>query len=113
MIILFVLGLLLGGVAVIFALQNVTVITVTFLYWQLTGSLALVLISAILSGIIFTLLLLLPGSIGNYFKNRGLKKEIENLEEELRKQKELVVFANKTPPTSNDIAKIESGAIEI
>ena len=111
MITFFILGLLLGGVAVIFSLQNVAVITVTFFYWQLTGPLAVILISAILSGILITLLILLPESINNYFKYQSLKKEIQKLEEELRKQKELTVFAKNTPPSPDDIAKIEDGAI--
>ena len=111
MIILFILGLLLGGVAVIFALENATVITVTFFYWQFTGSLAIILIGAILAGILVTLLLLLPESINNYFKYKSLQKEIAKLKEELRKQKELTVFAKDTPPTASNISKIERGAV--
>lgn len=106
------MGLLLGGVAVIFSLQNVSVITVTFFSWHLTGSLALILLLAIASGIIITMLLLLPEFISNYFKYKILKRENKKLEEELRKQKELTVFAKNTPPTKEDIAKIEDGVIE-
>jgi lipopolysaccharide assembly protein A len=111
MIILFIIGLILGAVTIIFALQNIEVITVTFFSWQLTGSLALILSLAVIAGIIITLLLLLPGSIENYFKYRNLKKENQKLEEELRKQKELTVFAKKVIPTEEDISKIEQGNI--
>ena len=111
MIILFILGLLLGGVAVIFALQNVTLITVTFFQWQITGSLAIILMAAIFAGVVVTLLLLLPGSISNYFQYRRLVKKVERLEEELRKQKALTVFAKNTPPTSETIEHIEQGAV--
>jgi lipopolysaccharide assembly protein A len=111
MIILFILGLVLGGAAVIFALENTMVITVTFFSWQLTSSLAVILISAILAGVFITLLLLLPESISNYFKYKSLKKEIGKLEEELRKQKELTVFAKRTLPSPEAISKIEKGAI--
>jgi uncharacterized integral membrane protein len=110
MIILFILGLILGGVAVIFTLQNVDVITVSFFSWNLTGSLALILALAISTGVLITILLILPESIKNYFTNRSLKKEIKRLEEELRKQKELTVFAKQTPPTPEIISKIERGA---
>ncbi len=110
MIILFILGLLLGALAVFFALQNVAVITVNFLYWQLTGSLALILSLAIVSGILIAFLLLLPESISGYFKYKSLKKENKKLEEDLQKQKELTVFAKQTPPTPEDIARIEHGA---
>jgi lipopolysaccharide assembly protein A len=112
MIILFILGLVLGGVAVLFALQNVTVITVAFFHYQLTGSLALILILAILAGVLVTLLLLLPGSIVNYFRYRRLSKEVVKLEEELRKQKALTVFAKNTPPPPQVIEQIEKGAID-
>lgn len=112
MIILFVFGLLLGAVSVIFALQNVAIITVNFFSWQLTGSLALILLLAITSGILITILLLLPEFINNYFRSKGLKKENKKLEEDLQKQKELTVFAKHTPPTDEDISKIEHGAID-
>jgi len=112
MIILLILGVLLGAVAVVFSLQNVAVITVTFFSWSLTGSLALILLLAISSGIIIALLLLLPEFIGGYFKYRILKKENAQLQEELRKQKELTVFAEEVRPTPAEISKIEHGAIE-
>jgi uncharacterized integral membrane protein len=111
MIILFILGLLLGGVAVVFALQNITLVTVTFFYWQITGSLAAILMAAMLAAVLVTLLLLLPESISNYWRNRKLIKDIERLEEELRKQKALTTFAKNTPPTPERIEQIEKGAI--
>ncbi len=106
-----ILGIVLGAVSVIFALQNVMVITVTFFTWQLQGSLALILLLAILMGVLITLLMVLPESIRNYFKYKNLKKENAKLEEELRKQKELTVFAKKTPANPETIAKIDQGTI--
>lgn len=110
MIILFIIGILLGAVAVIFALQNVAVITVAFFSWHLTGPLAYILLLAIASGILIAVLLLLPESVGNHLRYRSLRHENERLAEELRKQKELTVFAHKTPPTAEEIARIEDGA---
>lgn len=112
MIILFIIGVLLGGISVIFALQNISVITVTFFSWELTGSLSLILLLALASGVLITMLMLLPETIKNYFKFRSLAQENERLEEELRKQKELTVFAKNTPVTPEEISKIEEGAIE-
>ncbi|MEI6553713.1 MAG: lipopolysaccharide assembly protein LapA domain-containing protein [bacterium] len=112
MIILFIFGLILGAIAVIFALQNIGIITVTFFSWHLTGSLALILLLTIAAGILITILLLLPESIKNYFKYKHLKKENDRLEEELRKQKELTVFAKITPVSQEDIAKIDRGTID-
>lgn len=108
----FILGLLLGGAVVVFVLQNISVITVTFIAWQLTGSLAVILIISVLSGILITILMVLPGSIDNYWSYRKLSKEYKKLEEELRKQKELTFFAKKIPPTPENIANIENGAIQ-
>ncbi len=112
MIILFVVGLILGGLSVVFALQNVAVITVTFFSWQLTGSLALILLLAMASGVLITMLLTLPEFVSGYMRYKNLKKLNAELEENLRKQKELTVFAKQTPPTSADISKIEHGAVD-
>ena len=112
MIILFILGLLLGAFSVIFALQNVAMITVSFFSWQLTGSLALILLLAMTTGILITILILLPEFISNYFKYKNLQKENIALGEALRKQKELTVFAKNIPPTDEEIAKIEKRAVE-
>jgi uncharacterized integral membrane protein len=111
MIILFIFGLVIGAVAVIFALQNIDVITITFFSWHMTGSLALILILAIIVGIIITVLLLLPGSVANYFKYKSLEKENKKLEEELRKQKELTVFAKITPLDAEAVARIDHGSM--
>jgi uncharacterized integral membrane protein len=111
MIVFFILGLMVGGVMVIFALQNIELVTVTFFAWQFEGSLALVLLLTTLVGIILTTLLLLPSTVIGYFKLNKLKRVNASLEEELRKQKERTVFAKTTDPTAEEIAHIETGAI--
>ena len=111
MIIFFTLGLILGGTAVVFALQNIDVITVIFFGWQLTGSLSLVLLLSMLVGILTTLFILLPKSMSDYFKYKKLQKENARLTEELQKQKELTAFAKTTSPSPKTITKIEDGAI--
>src|SRR3990167_5217455 len=92
-----IIGILLGAVSVIFALQNVTVVTLAFFTWKFEGSLALILLLSIVTGIVVSLLIVLPESVKNYFKYKRLKKANERLEEELKKQKELTVFAKKIP----------------
>jgi len=109
---LFIIGLLIGAIAVIFVLQNVTIITVTFFVWHITGSLAAILITTLLSGIVATLLIVLPGSVRNFWGYRTLEKKIKKLGEDLERQKELTFFARKTPPTAEDIARIEEGVIQ-
>jgi len=111
MLILFILGLLLGAVAVVFSLQNIAVVTVTFFSWQLDGSLAVILLLSIITGILICLLILLPGTIQTAMRLRALKRENKKLEEELKKQKVLTVFAKNESPSPETIEAIEKGAI--
>ena len=53
-------GVVVGALAVLFILQNVAVATIVFLWWQITGSLALIVLAALIIGIVLTLLALLP-----------------------------------------------------
>ena len=111
MIILFILGLLLGVFAVFFALQNVAIVTVTFFSWQLTASLSIVILLAVFLGILIAVFLFLPESISKYFAYRKLKKENSKLNDELKKQKVLTIFAKTTAPTHEELRKIADGEI--
>jgi uncharacterized integral membrane protein len=111
MIISLILGVLLGGATMLFILENTAPITVTFFSWQFGGSLSIVLIFAVLSGIVVTLLLVLPGSINSYFKYRVLRKENKKLADELHRQQELRVFAKDSHPTKENLSDIENGAV--
>lgn len=111
MLILFILGLLLGSVAVMFSLQNISAVTVSFFSWQLEGSLATILLLAIASGVLVCLLILLPGAIKTTMQLRRLKKDNIKLLEELRRQKELTTFAKHETPSDHTIEAIENGAI--
>lgn len=111
MLIFFILGLLLGGVTVIFAFQNIETIAVTFFTWQLEGSMALILIMSVLTGMLIILLFMLPELIGAHFKYQALQNRNKDLEDQLRKSREAAVFAQKTPPSEEVIAHIEQGSI--
>ncbi|OGC86915.1 hypothetical protein A2949_01390 [Candidatus Adlerbacteria bacterium RIFCSPLOWO2_01_FULL_54_21b] len=87
MIFSLILGILLGVVSVIFVLQNISVVTVTFLDWQIAGSLALVLLLAIICGIVMTLLVLLPSLIRGDFYLSTLKRQKKDVEDELASTK--------------------------
>lgn len=87
MIFFLILGVLVGALSVIFILENMSTITVTFLSWQMTGSLAVVLLLTAICGVIMTLLLLLPGLIRDGFAFSSLKKKKKVLESELEKTK--------------------------
>jgi uncharacterized integral membrane protein len=110
--IFFVFGIVLGGLVVIFALQNAAQVTVAFFSWQLEGSLSLILLVATFTGILIAFLIILPESISGYMRYRRLRKDNARLEDELTKQRELTHFARKNAPTPETIAQIEQGAIE-
>lgn len=111
MIALFAVGLILGVVIVTFALQNTEIITVTFFSWEFTGSLALILFLTVAAGMVVTVFLILPKSISNYFKYQKVVNENRKLDEEIRKQKEVIVFAERKIPAQAEISSIENGNI--
>ncbi len=88
MIISLLLGIILGGVTVIFALQNTAVVTVAFLTWQITAPLALLLLACMLGGIAIVLLILLPFLIRDEMTSRRLKKEKQILEADYARYRE-------------------------
>jgi uncharacterized integral membrane protein len=83
MFIFLIIGVLVGAVTVIFAFQNITTITVAFLAWKLTGSLALILILAVISGLAISTLFAMPGIIKGHFQTMALKKQVKKLEDDL------------------------------
>ncbi len=107
-----ILGIVLGAATVIFALQNVAPVTVTFFAWQLSGSLALILILTAAAGLLIALLMMLPEIIAAHFRYKSLEKVNAKLEEDLRKQKELTHFAKINPPTAEELDHIDKGAIQ-
>ncbi len=103
MIISLIFGVVLGALLVIFVLQNVAVVTVSFFTWQLTGSLALVLLATIVSGIVITLLILLPGLIKDDFRLTALKRREKELEDDLAKTRQSLADANSRLANSQTI----------
>jgi putative membrane protein len=85
---IFIIGLLLGAVMVIFVLQNVVPVTVVFLGWHLEASLALVLILAILAGMLVSALLSLPEIIRKNYRLSKLSSKNERLATELEVHKQ-------------------------
>ncbi len=83
MLISLVLGLIIGAISVIFALQNIFPVTVTFMVWEFTSSLAVLVSLAILMGIIICALISIPESIKNSFLISGLRKDNKKLSDEL------------------------------
>lgn len=78
-----ILGLIMGAISVIFALQNIFPVTVTFMIWELTTSLAVIIVLAIFIGLMISIILSVPEAIKTLFTISNLKKENKKLSDEL------------------------------
>jgi uncharacterized integral membrane protein len=83
-----VISLIIALVAVIFAVQNTALVTVTFLVWNLENSLAVVLLVAVFAGVLISIFASLPGWIRNRVGKSGQKKKVKELETELARLNE-------------------------
>jgi uncharacterized integral membrane protein len=85
-----ILALVIAIVAVIFAVQNVTLVTITFFAWNIHTSLAVALLVALGVGVIITLLLSLPGMFKSGWNSVSQKKKFTSLEADRDKFKKKV-----------------------
>lgn len=99
MLFFLILGVLLGAVTVVFALQNITSITVTFLAWQLTGSLSVVLLIAVATGVLICLLFSISEVIKSHLEFSALKKVNRTLQDENASYKRIVGDVAKVSQT--------------
>lgn len=91
MLLSLIFGLIIGAISVVFALQNIFPVTVTFMVWELTTSLAVIITLAVLIGLIIAIIFSIPEIFRNMFVISNLKKENKKLSDEL----ELVKKANQ------------------
>ncbi|MCF7865296.1 MAG: LapA family protein [Candidatus Pacebacteria bacterium] len=82
MFLFLILGLLIGALTVIFALQNMISVSLNFLVWQIEGSLALILILALIAGFLVSVLLSIPEIVKTRTEFAQLKKRNKQLEDE-------------------------------
>ena len=112
MLIFLIIGALVGAAGVIFALQNIVPITVTFFSWQLHGSLALVLILSMAIGVLVSLLITIPEVVRDSIRFRDLKKQNAKLQEELAQQKAALADLQKKSVPAN-VAVVEKVTTEV
>jgi len=91
-------ALIIAIVAVIFALQNTMTITISFLAWEVTGSLSLVLLVTLAIGVLIGLLFLAPSTIKNSMAVSSHRKRVGSLEKELDEHKSKVAELEKPKP---------------
>ena len=89
-----ILALIIAILAVIFAVQNVTVVTITFFACTIHTSLAVALLVALGAGVLLTLLLSVPGMFKNGWNSVSQKKKMSSLEVERDKYKAKIDEAN-------------------
>ena len=98
-----ILAFVIAILAVIFALQNSMTVTISFLAWEATGSLSLVLLITLAIGVVIGLLFLAPSTIRRSFTASSQRKRIGSLEKELDEHKAKVAELQKptTPPVES------------
>jgi putative membrane protein len=109
MLIFVLLALIILLLAVIFALQNTVAVTISFLFWQFHGSLALVLLVALAAGLVISFLAYLPYLIRGNLSARKLHKHVAELESELsdhkrRMEEALVKVQSQSEPPQTQAA---------
>lgn len=80
--ILIIIALLIAVVAVIFALQNFTTITVVFLFWSWPGPVALVVLLSVIAGVLISVFTALPGQVRGKLTLNGQKKKLTAMQTE-------------------------------
>ncbi|MDB5188810.1 MAG: hypothetical protein JWM92_408 [Candidatus Nomurabacteria bacterium] len=94
---MFIIGIILGAAVVVFVLQNIASVSVAFLVWQFNGSLAVLIILAILVGMIISWLLAIPDMLRlSDLKNHN-KKLQNDLEDHRQKLAEAENKISHTP----------------
>lgn len=102
MVVSLILALAFAIVAVIFALQNTAVVTVTFFNLSLEGSLALVILVAVALGILIGVLVMTPGRVRSSLASARNRKKIGELEANLdEKKSKLAALEKPTPPPAH------------
>ena len=77
-----ILALLIAVLAVVFAAQNMTAITITFLAWTIDTNMAVALMVALILGALIAILVSVPGNIRKGMSESGSKKKMTQLQTE-------------------------------
>lgn len=88
-------SLIIAFVAVIFAVQNNSVVPIRFLIWETEGSLALILFIALVAGALITYLATTPTQIRQRMRISNQRKELTELETQLKISNQELEQANE------------------
>lgn len=87
--------------AVVFALQNMAPVSLTFIVWQFQSPLAFVLLGAVGAGLLIAALAFMPSVVRGKFAISASKKHVSDLEQKLeassrqRKPEKSVIIENE------------------
>ncbi len=81
---MFIIGTILGAAVVVFMLQNFAPVSVSFLSWHFDGSIAIIVLLAVLAGMIISWLLSLPDML----RLSDLKSHNKKLQRDLEAHKQ-------------------------
>jgi len=73
-------ALFIAVIAVVFAVQNIASTTVSFIFWDIDGSLALILLIAVAAGALMSFFVSLPSNVRARWAIRQQRKKIIELE---------------------------------
>ena len=96
-----VLALILAIIVTIFAVQNNEPVDVSFLTFELNGSLALVLMITLTFGIIIGILVSAPSSLRRRMEIGSLKKNVRQMEKDLATAREATILSTAPKAKSN------------
>lgn len=104
-----ILALVFAILAVIFASQNPTIVTISFYGYSVEGSLAVIILIAVGIGVIIGALIMAPGAIKRGLELRSHRRKVGGLEKTLGEQKDKIAKAEHIlsvyEPSSEDSDK--------
>ena len=98
MVFALILALVITIIAVLFALENTMMVTVSFFGYAVNGSLALFILIAVGIGVLIGVLMMTPGRVKSSLSNARNRKKIGSLEASLEEQKVKLSQAEKPAP---------------
>jgi uncharacterized membrane protein YciS (DUF1049 family) len=92
------LALLIAAVLVLFAVQNATVVTLSFLTFHFVGSLAFILVVVFAAGFLAGILMSVPSILRKGSALREQKRKVKQLEEALKAAPQQTSGSEDRPP---------------
>ena len=93
-----ILALVVAILAVIFALENPVIVTMSFFGREVEGSLALFILLGVVLGVVIGMLVMVPGSVKHSLELRNHRKRIGDLEKSLNEPKGQITKSEKMEP---------------